>query len=302
MLPLIECIPNFSEGRDKSVIAALVDTASGVPGAALLDYSSDESHNRSVLTLAGTPDGVAEAAYLLAQKAVELIDLNNHTGGHPRIGAMDVIPFVPLNEASMADCVAVSKRVAKRIADGLNVPIYLYAESAASKSRANLADIRRGGFEGLPRKMRGAKWLPDYGPASPHPTAGAFAVGARGPLIAFNVNLNTSDIKVADAIAKAIRGSSGGLKYCKTIGVMLSNGLAQVSMNIVNYELAPLYRVFELIKTEAARYGVTVKESELIGLCPAKAFTDSAAYYLRLADYDYNRQVLEERVKGVEFK
>jgi glutamate formiminotransferase len=299
MLPLIECIPNFSEGRDKDTIDALADTARSVPGAALLDYSSDESHNRSVLTLAGSPEGIAEAAFRLAAKAVGLIDLTKHRGEHPRMGAVDVIPFVPLNNAQMSDCIAISRQVAERISRELNVPTYLYAESAAADNRRNLAHIRRGGFEGLAKRMRRPEWHPDFGPASPHPTAGAVAVGARGPLVAFNVNLNTSDIKVADAVAKAVRGSNGGLAYCKAIGVQLSKDVAQVSMNMVNYELTPLYRAFELVKTEAARYGVTVKGSELIGLCPAKAFIDSAAYYLQLENYNYERQVLEQRLENV---
>jgi glutamate formiminotransferase len=297
MSKLIECIPNFSEGRDPAVIDALVRTASNIPGAMLADHSSDENHNRSVLTLFGSPEGIAAAAFALAQRAAELIDLTKHTGEHPRMGAVDVIPFVPIRDTTIAECAELAAGVAARIGAELNIPVILYEEAATAPHRRNLADIRKGGFEGMAKKLQKPEWTPDYGPSVPHPTAGAVAVGARHPLIAFNVNLSTSDVNIAKKIAKAVRGSSGGLKYCKALGIMLeSRNIAQVSMNMVNYNETPLYRAFELVKTEAARYGVSVTGSELIGLAPAKALIDCSEYYLRLEDFDYTRQVLENHI------
>ena len=297
MAPLIECIPNFSEGRNRLIIDELKDAAMSVPGVMLLDYSADSNHNRSVFTLAGSPGGIEEAAFVLSKKACELIDLTKHSGEHPRMGAVDVIPFVPVRESTMKQCVEISRRVAKRIGEELAIPVFLYEESAVSEGRRNLAAIRKGEFEGMAEKLRLPEWAPDFGPASPHPTAGAAAVGARAPLIAFNVNLSTSDINIAKKIAKIVRGSSGGFKCCKAIGVMLeSRNIAQVSMNMVDYEVTPLYRVFELIKIEAARFGVTVTGSELIGLSPAKALIDCAEYYLKIEGFDYKKQVLENHL------
>jgi len=228
---------------------------------------------------------------------VENIDLTKHTGEHPRMGAVDVIPFVPIKGATMDDCIQISKEVGEKIARDLKLPVFLYEESATTEKRKNLAAIRKGQFEGMAKKMSGSLWKPDYGDATPHHTAGVVAIGARMPLVAFNVNLDTSDIKIADAIAKIVRGSSGGLKHCKGIGIMLEErNIAQVSMNIVNFEGAPLYRVVEMIRFEAARYGVNIIGSELIGLAPMKALIDSAEYYLQLEDFNYEKQVLENHL------
>jgi len=278
-------------------VEELADTAGSIPGVTLLDHSSDANHNRSVFTLAGSPDGIQEAALKLAAKALERIDLTKHTGEHPRMGAVDVIPFVPLRDAAMEECVEISKKVAERIASELNIPVYLYEESALNPERKNLAAIRKGQFEGMADKMKRPEWSPDYGGRTPHPTAGVTAVGARMPLIAFNVNLNTPDVNVAKSIAKIIRGSSGGFKYCKAIGIKLSDrNIAQVSMNMVNYEGTPLYRVFEMIRTEARRYGVSILGSEIIGLSPAKALIDCAEYYLGIEEFNYKKHVLENHI------
>jgi glutamate formiminotransferase len=294
---IVECVPNFSEGRDQSVVEALVRIAEGVPGVALLDHSSDASHNRSVFTMAGSPEGVAEAAFLLCREAGARIDLTKHTGEHPRMGATDVIPFIPIRETGMEECVALSKQVAERIWGELHIPCFLYEESAAAPERKNLAVVRKGQFEGMPEKLKRPEWAPDYGTRAVHPTAGITAVGARAPLVAFNVNLGTSDLSVADAIAKTIRGSSGGYRYCKAIGVMLEGrGIAQVSMNMVNHEGTPLYRVFEAIRAEARRWGVPIVGSEVIGLTPAKALIDCAAYYLQIENFDDKKQVLENHL------
>lgn len=294
MSKLVECIPNFSEGRDQTVIDALVQTAKGVPGVTLLDHSSDPDHNRSVLTLLGDPAGMAEAAFLLCQCASRHINLTQHQGVHPRMGATDVIPFVPIRNITVAECVALSNTVAKRISDELHIPTFLYEHAATRPERENLANIRRGQFEGLPEKLSDPAWAPDYGNPERHPTAGATAVGARPPLVAFNINLDTDNVEIAKAIAKSIRGSSGGYQYCKSIGLMLSDrNTAQVSMNMVNCEHTPLYRVFEAVRFEAKRWGVGIIGSELIGLAPAKALIDCAAYYLQIEQFDYDQQVLE---------
>jgi len=297
MAKVIECVPNFSEGRNKEVLDALIKTATSVQGVTLLDHSSDTSHNRSVFTLAGSPEGIAEAAFKLCKTASEKIDLTKHSGEHPRMGAVDVIPFIPLTDCTMDECVALSKTVAKRIWDELKIPSFLYEDSCTKESRRNLAAIRKGEFEGMPEKLKQEDWQPDFGERKIHPTAGVIAIGARMPLVAFNVNLGTSDIAIANKIAKVIRGSSGGFKYCKAIGVMLDGrNIAQVSMNMVNYEGTPLYRVFEVIRSEAERWGVPIIGSELVGLSPAKALVDCAEYYLKMENFDYKKQVLENHL------
>ena len=301
MTKIIECIPNFSEGRREEVIKGLVDISKSIQDVTLLDYSSDTSHNRSVFTLVGDADGIKNAAISLSRYAADNIDLTKHTGEHPRMGAVDVIPFVPIKNVTMEECVLISKEVGEIIANELKIPVFLYEDSCTKESRRNLANIRKGQFEGLIKKLAKKDWTPDYGDAMPHPTAGVVAVGARMPLIAFNVNLSTSDIEIANKISKIIRGSSGGLKYCKAIGVMLEDkNMAQVSMNLVNYEGTPIYRVVELIKIEAARYGVSVVGTELVGLAPAKALVDAAEYYLQLEDFDFAKQVLENHILGAE--
>ncbi|MCL2857886.1 MAG: glutamate formimidoyltransferase [Oscillospiraceae bacterium] len=299
MAKIVQCIPNFSEGRDTGVISALVATAQSVPGVSLLDHAPDTSHNRSVFTLVGSPEGIAEAAFQLCKVASEKIDMRGHTGEHPRVGATDVIPFVPIKGCTAQDCVEISKQVAARIWSELKIPIFLYEDSCTSESRRNLASVRKGQFEGMPEKLLLDDWAPDFGERKIHPTAGITAVGARMPLVAFNVNLGTSDISIANAIAKVVRGSSGGFKYCKGIGVMLEDrNVAQVSMNMVNYEGTPIYRVFEVIRAEAQRWGVPIVGSEIIGLTPAKALIDCADYYLRLENFDYDKQVLENHLLG----
>lgn len=296
MAKLVECIPNVSEGRRTEVIESIVSVIKEVPGVVLLDYSSDASHNRSVITMVGDPDSVGEAAFRLAKAARDNIDLNHHTGEHPRMGAIDVIPFVPIKEMSVAECVELSKKVGERIYNELSIPVFLYEESATAPHRKNLAAIRKGQFEGMAEKVKQDKWHPDYGNDEIHPTAGVVAVGARAPLVAFNINLGTSDITVADKIAKIIRESSGGLKYVKALGVMLEDrNIAQVSINMCNYEKTPLYRVFELVRAEAARYGVSIIGSEIIGLTPMGALIDTAEYYLKIENFS-RAQVLENRL------
>lgn len=299
MAKLVECIPNFSEGRDQAIIDALVKEAQSVAGVTLLDHSSDASHNRSVFTLVGDPDGVAEAAFRLCKLASEKIDMTKHSGEHPRMGATDVIPFVPVKDTTAEECVEISKKVAERIYNELKIPSFLYEDSAQKPGRTNLAAVRKGQFEGMPEKLLQEEWAPDFGERKIHPTAGITAIGARMPLVAFNINLSTSDIAVANAIAKTIRASSGGFKFCKAIGVMLEDrNVAQVSMNMVNYEGTPLYRVFEVVRAEAARWGVHIIGSEVIGLTPAKALVDCAEYYLKVENFDYSKQILENHLLG----
>ncbi|HEP4533567.1 TPA: glutamate formimidoyltransferase [Streptococcus pyogenes] len=297
MAKIVECIPNFSEGQNQAVIDGLVATAKSIPGVTLLDYSSDASHNRSVFTLVGDDQSIQEAAFQLVKYASENIDMTKHHGEHPRMGATDVCPFVPIKDITTQECVEISKQVAERINRELDIPIFLYEDSATRPERQNLAKIRKGQFEGMPEKLLEEDWAPDYGDRKIHPTAGVTAVGARMPLVAFNVNLDTDNIDIAHKIAKIIRGSGGGYKYCKAIGVMLEDRhIAQVSMNMVNFEKCSLYRTFETIKFEARRYGVNVIGSEVIGLAPAKALIDVAEYYLQVEDFDYPKQVLENHL------
>ncbi|HEP1499410.1 TPA: glutamate formimidoyltransferase [Streptococcus pyogenes] len=299
MAKIVECIPNFSEGQNQAVIDGLVATAKSIPGVTLLDYSSDASHNRSVFTLVGDDQSIQEAAFQLVKYASENIDMTKHHGEHPRMGATDVCPFVPIKDITTQECVEISKQVAERINRELGIPIFLYEDSATRPERQNLAKVRKGQFEGMPEKLLEEDWAPDYGDRKIHPTAGVTAVGARMPLVAFNVNLDTDNIDIAHKIAKIIRGSGGGYKYCKAIGVMLEDRhIAQVSMNMVNFEKCSLYRTFETIRFEARRYGVNVIGSEVIGLAPAKALIDVAEYYLQVEDFDYPKQVLENHLLG----
>lgn len=294
MAKLVECVPNFSEGRNEELINALVAIPEEVEGASLLDYSSDTSHNRTVVTIVGEPEAVSETVFRMVKYAAEKIDMTKHTGEHPRMGATDVIPFIPIKDMTVEECVELSKKLAKRIGDELDIPIFLYEESASSPQRVNLAKVRKGQFEGMDEKLQQEEWQPDFGPAKKHPTAGVTAVGARMPLVAFNVNLDTDDLTIANKIARIVRNSNGGFKYCKAIGVMLEDRqVAQVSMNMTNYEGTPLYRVMETIRFEAARYGVGIIGSEVIGLTPAKALIDAAEYYLQIENFDYSKQVLE---------
>jgi glutamate formiminotransferase / 5-formyltetrahydrofolate cyclo-ligase len=294
---LIECVPNVSEGRRPEIVAAMADAIRRVAGVRLLDFSSDASHNRSVFTLAGDAAGVEQAVLALVERAVADLDLRTHRGEHPRMGAVDVIPFVPIEDATMADCVALAKKTGAAIAERFHVPVYLYEEASANPARKNLEDIRRGEFEGLAAKMATAGWAPDYGPAAPHPTAGAVVVGARMPLIAYNINLATDRLDVAKKIAAAIRHSSGGFRYVKAAGFMLADrGIVQVSMNLTNYEKTPIARVFETVKREAARHGVAILESEIVGLVPSAALTAAAEFYLQIDGFTAD-QVLEHKLR-----
>lgn len=297
MAQIIESIPNISEGRNQEVIEAVVDQVRTTPGCTLLNYSSDPNHNRTVITYIGDAKGVEEASVKLAKKAVELIDLNKHEGEHPRMGAVDVMPFVPIKDATNEECIELSKVVGKRIAEEADLPVFLYELSAQKPARKNLATIRKGQFEGMAEKVKDPEWCPDFGGARINPTGGVVAVGARPPLVAYNLNLNTSDVQIAKNIANIIREKDGGLRNVKAMGFMLEDrGIAQVSINMTDYRVTPLYRVTELVKAEAARYGVMVTGSEVIGLCPMKALIDSAEYYLQIEDFDFDGQVLENYI------
>lgn len=295
-MKIIECVPNFSEGRDKEKIEAIVDEVRRVKGVKLLDYSSDADHNRTVVTFVGEVEGVIEAAFNMTKKASELIDMRSHTGGHPRMGAMDVVPFIPVKDVTMDECVEVAKRVGKRIGEELNIPVYLYEDAATKPERKNLADVRKGQYEGFFEKIKKPEWAPDFGVAEMNEKSGCTAVGARVPLVAFNVNLNTPNIEIADKIAKTVRFIGGGLRFVKAMGVKLEDrNITQVSMNLVNYEKTAIYRAFEMVKMEARRYGVEVIGSEIVGLVPMKALVESLEYYLQLENFSIE-QVLEHRI------
>jgi glutamate formiminotransferase/formiminotetrahydrofolate cyclodeaminase len=284
---LIECVPNFSEGRDSAVVSALVEAVRSVPGVIFLDQEMDADHNRSVLTFAGPPEPVVEAVLRAVGKAVELIDLNRHSGAHPRIGAADVVPFVPIEGVTVEECVRIAERAGEQIWRRHQIPVYLYEAAARRPDRANLENIRRGQFEGLRQAMGvDPERAPDIGEPRLHPTAGATVVGARKFLIAYNINLGTSDVAVAKQIARAIRYSSGGFRYVKAMGVPLtSRNLAQVSMNLTDFEQTPLHRVFEAVRVEAERYGVSVVGSEIVGLIPRKAIELAAEHFLRAENF-----------------
>jgi glutamate formiminotransferase/formiminotetrahydrofolate cyclodeaminase len=295
-LKLVECVPNFSEGRRRDVIDAIVAEARN-RNVKVLDIESDADHNRSVLTFVGSPKAVQEAMIAVSAKAIELIDLNFHQGQHPRMGAVDVIPFVPISEVTMEDCVKIAKEFGAEYAARFGVPVYLYEEAATRPDRKNLAEIRRGEFEGLREEIeRNPDRAPDFGPRHIHPTAGATAVGARKILIAYNINLGTTDISVAKQIAKQVRGKDGGLSAVKALGFELKNRqMVQVSMNLVDYKASQLFKVFELARSLASGFGVPVIASEVVGLIPMEALVESAEFYLRLHGFD-RRQILERRL------
>ncbi len=296
----IECVPNISEGRRADVVAEAVAALKGTPGIRVLDVQSDKDHNRSVLTLVGDEGALRVAIPALFAVAVSRIDLRTHLGEHPRLGAVDVVPFIPIEGATTADCVALAREVGKAVAERFGLPIFLYEDAASAPHRRNLEDIRRGEFEGLPAKMKDPQWAPDFGPTAPHPSAGAAVMGARMPLIAYNVNLGTADLEIAKRIAKAIRHSSGGYRHVKAMGVMLQErGLAQVSINMTDFKKTPLHRVFETVRSEAARYGVSVVGSEIIGLVPMEALLDAADHFLRLEGFRPS-QVLEKKIGEAE--
>jgi glutamate formiminotransferase len=297
MKRLIECVPNFSEGRDPAKVDAIVAAMRGVPGVFLLDRESDADHNRSVITLAGEPEAVAEAALRGVGKAAELIDLTKHTGAHPRLGATDVVPFIPIEGISIEDCVALAKKVGREIWERYRVPVYFYEAAAQRPERTNLENIRKGQFEGLRAEvLRNPDRAPDIGEPRLHPTAGAVVVGARKFLIAYNINLNTPDHEIAKKICKNIRFSNGGLRYVKAMGVNLrARNLAQVSINLTDFEQTPIHRVFEMVKREAERYGVTIVGSEIVGLIPKRAIELTTDFYLQLENFS-PAQVLENRL------
>ncbi len=291
--PIVECVPNFSEGRRPEVMQAIVDAVRATNGVKLLDWSHDANHNRMVVTFVGAPDEVRKAAFNSAKKAVELIDLNQHTGEHPRIGAVDVIPFVPVSGVTLEECAKLSHELGKSIYQELKLPVYFYESAAVRPDRKNLADIRKGNFEGLKTEIKKPERHPDVGEAKLHPTAGAVVVGARPFLVAFNMNLQSNDLKIAKAIANRVREARGGLKNVKALGMQLADrGIVQVSMNLVNCDETPMYRVIELVRAEAKRFGVSVLETEIVGLVPLKYLVETASYYMQLEGFKFD-QVLE---------
>ena len=292
MAKLIECVPNISEGRRPEVVEQIVDTLRGRDGVKLLDYSSDADHNRSVITLVGEPQAVKAAMVDFVGKAMELIDLRNHQGQHPRMGAVDVIPFIPIKEVTVEEAVQLSKELAETLYDKYGVPSFLYESSATAEHRKNLATLRKGEFEGMKDKVKTEEFRPDYGDDI-HESYGITAIGARPFLVAFNINLASDDLEVANKVARAVRHLSGGLRFVKGMGVKLEDrGIVQVSMNLTDFTKTPIYRVFELVRLEAARYGVEVIGSEIIGLVPMAALVDTASWYLRTEDFSHD-QVLE---------
>lgn len=293
---IIECVPNFSEGRDLAKIEKIVSPFRGKEGVKLLDYQRDEDHNRLVVTVVGEPDAVKKAVVEAVGVAVEVIDLRVHKGQHPRMGACDVVPFIPIKNISVEEAVKLANETAKEVSEKYSLPIFLYEKAATSPQRENLANVRKGEFEGMAQKMSQPEWIPDYGPSKPHKSAGATAVGVRMPLVAFNVNLGTDKLEIADKIAKNVRFIGGGLRFCKAMGVELKErGIVQVSMNMTDYTKTALYRSLELIRIEAKRYGVSVVGSEIIGLLPMEALIDTAVYYLGVEDFSMD-QILETRI------
>lgn len=301
MARLIECVPNFSEGKNKRTIETIHTLIKNHKDVFLLDFTPDIDHNRTDVTLLGTPEVIKAVALEIALKCVELIDMNKHKGEHPRMGAIDVVPFIPISEVSMSECVQLANDFAKEFSEKTNVPCYLYEEAAKQEDRRNLANVRRGEYEGLKEEIgKNPDKTPDYGPNKIHPTAGATAVGARFFLIAFNVNLNTTNIKIADEIAKIVRHSSGGFRYVKAKGFEIKErGIVQVSMNLTNYQKTSIFRVFETIKNEAERYGISVTGSEIVGLVPLEALVDVTNHYLRFEKFTID-QVLEKKLIEIE--
>jgi glutamate formiminotransferase / 5-formyltetrahydrofolate cyclo-ligase len=297
MARLIECVPNFSEGKNKSTIEAIHALIQKHTDVTMLDFTPDADHNRTDVTLIGAPEVIKTAVMEIAVKCVELIDMNKHKGEHPRMGAIDVVPFIPISEVGMSECIQLANDFAKEFSERTHVPCFLYEEAAKREDRRNLADVRRGEYEGLKAEIgKNPDKVPDYGPNKMHPTAGATAVGARFFLIAFNVNLGTTNLKIAEEIAKVVRHSSGGYRYVKAKGFEIKErGIVQVSMNLTNYQKTALFRVFETIKNEAERYGVPVIGSEIVGLLPLDAVVDCATHYLRLEKFTVD-QVLEKRL------
>jgi len=293
---VVQCVPNFSEGRDLDKVERIINPFRGKEGVKLLDYSTDFDHNRAVVTVVGEPEAVKHAMIEAMGIAIEEIDMTKHEGQHPRMGAIDVVPFIPIKNMTMEEAVELAKEVGKEAWAKYNLPIFLYEKAASNPERENLATVRKGQFEGMAEKVKAPEWAPDFGNGEIHPTAGITAVGARMPLVAFNVNLDSPTLEIANKIAKNVRHLSGGLRYCKGIGIELKErGIVQVSMNMTDYTKTALYRAFELIKIEARRYGVNVIGSEIIGLLPMEALIDTAVYYLGVEDFSMD-QVLEYRM------
>jgi glutamate formiminotransferase len=300
MARIIETVPNVSEGRRPDVIEAIAAAVRQAPGVRLLDVQSDRDHNRSVFTLVGDDKGLFAAVLQMFEVALARIDLRQHQGEHPRMGAVDVVPFVPIEGATMQDCIALARRVGEEVARRFQLPVFLYEEAASAPHRHNLEDVRRGEFEGLSQKLADPQWIPDFGPRTAHASGGAAVIGARMPLIAYNINLDTGDVEIAKKIARAIRHSNGGYRYVKAMGVLLEErDVAQVSINMTDYKRTPLFRVFETVKAEAERYGVSVIGSEIIGLVPSEALLDCADHFLRLEGFSRS-QVLENRIRETE--
>lgn len=295
MAKLVEFVPNFSEGRDKEKVEKIVDAARKIKDLKILDYSSDEDHNRSVVTIIGSPEAVTQAAIDMAKVAISVIDMRTHEGAHPRFGAVDVVPFTPVSDVTMEECVAIANTVGKAYGE-MGIPVYLYEDACTKEDRRNLASVRKGQYEGFFEKIKDPNWVPDYGPAEMNEVSGCSAVGARAALVAFNVNLDTDRFEVADAIAKKIRHIGGGLRFVKAMGVKLEErNQVQVSMNLVNYEKSAVYQAFEMIKMEARRYGVNIVGSEVIGTVPMRSLLVAAEYYLQIENFDMN-QILEKRL------
>jgi len=297
MVKVVECVPNFSEGRNKDVIEAIRTIILKHKDVQLLDFTPNGDHNRTDVTIIGAPEKVKAAALDIAMKCVELIDMNKHKGEHPRMGAIDVVPFIPISEVTMEECVTLANEFAKEFSKKTNVPCFLYEEAAKREDRRNLADVRRGEYEGIKEEIgKNPDKVPDYGPNKSHPTAGATAVGARFFLIAFNVNLGTTNVDIAKNIAKGVRQSSGGYRYVKAMGFDIKErNIVQVSMNLTNYQKTPIFRVFDTIKKEAERYGVPVIGSEIVGLIPLEAVVDVTDHYLQLENFKID-QVLEKKL------
>lgn len=292
---IIQCVPNFSEGRDLDKIERILDAFRGKPGVKLLDYSSDADHNRTVVTLVGERNPLKAAMIDAMGRAKDEIDMTKHEGQHPRMGATDVVPFIPIKNISMDECVELAKELAEEVYKLHELPSFLYEKAATAKHRENLAKLRKGQFEGMAEKVQEEKWAPDFG-TTVHATAGITAIGARMPLVAFNVNLDTNNMDVANKIARSVRHISGGLRYCKGIGIELEDrAQVQVSMNMTDFTKTPLYRVFELIRIEAKRWGVNVVGSEVIGMVPMEALIQTAEYYLGVEEFSMD-QVLEKRI------
>lgn len=296
MAKIIECIPNFSEGRDMEVVEKIVDGVRKADGVKLLNYSSDSDHNRTVVTFIGSVEGVEAAILEMAERVYENIDMSKHEGGHPRMGALDVVPFVPVKDVTVEECIELSKRVGKAIGEKFNIPVYLYEDSASKPERRNLAAVRKGQYEGFFEKIKDPAWKPDFGPAVMNVKGGCAAVGARVPLVAYNVNLGTDNIDIANSIARLVRNIGGGLRFVKAMGVKIEDrNIVQVSMNLVNYEKTSIYRAYEMVKMEAKRYGVSVVGSEVVGLVPLSALVQSLEYYLQIENFSED-QILEKRI------